>query len=273
MSSNVDRTIGGITGARYSCLGVVDDGRRRKGFTTTSLLLGNLQHRGLNGFEALSSPEAVSKVSDWMLAMGTSGDIAWKEGPDYMSTRWRGRSRRRKRSQSNSRSRDRWISREVGARARRRGIGLACTYGSILTVVTLLLASMATSARAAFINFENCLGQPTTEADPLPLQFIPHHVWAVYDTEDNNNLNITVYGNVSGTATKEPYPPPDDPRWSDPEENLGKIEDLSEDNNKYSTLLTKLNVLSFTPYQTPSRFCDSVVQGECPLAPVFFANA
>lgn len=140
-------------------------------------------------------------------------------------------------------------------------------------MIALLLISMVTSTRAAFINFENCLSRSTIEADPLPLQFIPQHVWAVFDTDVDNTLNITVYGNVSGTATDEPYPPPNDPRWSDPKETLGKIVDLSVDNNKYSTLLTKLNVLSFTPHESPSRFCNSLIQGDCPLGPVFYANA
>ncbi|KAK2756117.1 hypothetical protein FQN54_005525 [Arachnomyces sp. PD_36] len=132
---------------------------------------------------------------------------------------------------------------------------------------------MATSAHAAFINFENCLPSSIVDSDPRILQFIPQHVWAAFDPDEGDNLNITVYGNVSGTATDEPYPAPRDPRWSNPEETLGKIVDLSVENNKYSTLLTKLNVLSFTPYEKPTRFCDSVIQGECPLAPVFYVNA
>lgn len=242
--------------------------QQRHGF-----LLGYLRHRGLKYLEALSSAEAVSKYL-WKLVMGVSYDTAWENAPDDISTRRHGRSRRRKRDQTCSNSRGIWtsIKHDVWTRRRRR-LYPGHIFTPTLIAVVLLFVSIVPSAHAVFVNFENCLDRRTIEADPLPLQFVPLHVWAVFDTEEDNNLNITVFGNVSGTATKEPYPAPDDPHWLDPEEELGKIVDLSKSNNKYSTLLAKLSVLSFTPHEKPSRFCNSVNQGECPLSPVFDANA
>lgn len=254
---------------RNNCLGVA--GRKQKE-QRNLLFLEHLQHRGLNDLEALSSAEAVSEHC-WKLVMGVPYDTARENGPDYISTRRRSRSRRRKRDEACSNSRNTWLSIKHDARIRRRRLCLRSAYTHTLIMVGLLLLSMVSSTYATFINFENCLDRATIESDPLPLQFIPQHVWAVFDTEEDNNLNITVYGNVSGTATKERYPAPDDPQWSDPDETLGKIVDLSVDNNKYSTLITKLSVLSFTSHNKPSRFCNSVTQGECPLGPVFDANA
>jgi hypothetical protein len=35
-----------------------------------------------------------------------------------------------------------------------------------------------------------------------------------------------------------------------------------------------VDVVSFSPYNDASRFCDAVTQGgPCPLGPVFYANA
>ena len=138
---------------------------------------------------------------------------------------------------------------------------------------TLLLASTAASSvNATFIPFTNCLDDPILNSDPLQLQFIPLMVDASIDSSPASarHLDVTVYGNVSGLATQEPYPAPDDPQWDDPNSSIGKIVDLNEANNKYSTLFAKLNALSFTPYiADPARFCQSVTQGECPLGPVF----
>jgi hypothetical protein len=86
------------------------------------------------------------------------------------------------------------------------------------------------------------------------------------------NLNITVYGNVTGVMPQQPYPAPDDPQWANPNGTVGKIVDVDLTNNKFSTLFMRLDVLSFTPYKVSSRFCDSLIQGKCPLGPVFNAN-
>lgn len=140
---------------------------------------------------------------------------------------------------------------------------------------TLLLASTAVSSvNAAFVPFKNCLDDSIVHSDPLQLQFVPLLVSASIDpSSDSRSLDVTVYGNVSGLASQQPYPPPDDPAWEDRNKSIGKIVGVDKDNNKYSTLFAKLNVLSFTPYiADPAKFCDSVTQGDCPLGPVFNVN-
>jgi DNA-binding transcriptional regulator PaaX len=133
---------------------------------------------------------------------------------------------------------------------------------------------MVSPAAAAYLNFQNCLSKTIIDSNPLQLQFVPLNATVTFNPSDTlHTLNVTVYGNVSGLATDVTYPAPDDPQWTNPNDTVGKIIDLSKSNNKYTTLFTNLNVLSFTPYQNPSRFCTSVTQGECPLAPVFYANA
>lgn len=131
--------------------------------------------------------------------------------------------------------------------------------------------SLVAPSLAVFHKFDNCLEKSTQNSSPLQLQFIPSNVSVNFDSVDPlHTLNITVYGNVSGTADQSSsYPAPDDPQWNDPNSTVGKIVDLSKSNNKYSTLATNVKVLNFAPYSHPSRFCDDLVQGHCPLGPVF----
>lgn len=142
----------------------------------------------------------------------------------------------------------------------------------MLQIVILLL--LALTADAALVPFSNCLDNSILKSRPLQLQFVPLFVDASFNSSSvEKNLTVTVYGNVTGLATEEPYPPPDDPRWSDPNVTLGKIEDVDQSTNLYTTLFTELDVLTFKIHKAPSRpFCDAVVQGECPLGPVFNVN-
>lgn len=139
----------------------------------------------------------------------------------------------------------------------------------------LLLVILVSPAYAALVNFDNCLPASTIASNPQKLQFVPLDVSVKFDlTNSLHNLNITVYGNVSGTADQSSsYPSPDDPQWTNPNATVGKIVDLNTANNKYSTLITTVDVVSFSPYSGPTRFCDSIIQGECPLGPVFYSNA
>ena len=141
--------------------------------------------------------------------------------------------------------------------------------------VTALLAWTNPITSAAWVHFDNCLDRGIVYSNPVQLQFVPLNVSArLNSTDASHNLNVTIYGNVTGSATTLPPPPPDDLRWGLDNETLGKIVDLSPSNFKYSTLFARFAVLSYTPYQhDPSRFCDSLVQGRCPLAPVFHSNA
>ena len=140
----------------------------------------------------------------------------------------------------------------------------------VVMVVVLLVVS---PVRAVLLDFDNCLDESVVNSRQL--QFVPLDVDVTFDLVDPlRPLNITVYGNVSGTADQSSsYPSPDDPLWLDPTNSVGKIEDLDVENNKYSTLLKSVEVVSFTPYSDAARFCDSVIQGDCPLGPVFYANS
>ena len=128
---------------------------------------------------------------------------------------------------------------------------------------------------AAFINFENCLNPNIINSNPPLLQFRPLFVNAAFNsTAASHNINVTVYGNVTGKATQEQYPLPDDPQWANPNATLGKIPFADKANNKQSTFDAIFNVLDYTPYDAPATgFCDTLVHGQCPLGPVFYANA
>ncbi|KAI9680918.1 MAG: hypothetical protein M1829_000998 [Trizodia sp. TS-e1964] len=139
---------------------------------------------------------------------------------------------------------------------------------------TLLLCSILCSqARAAFVSFENCLDPIIINSSPLQLQFIPSVAAATFNTTDSShNMNVTVWGNVSGSATPlTPLPPPTDRSWTNPNITVGKIADI--EGTVASTLSSKVTYLSYTPYQNYSRFCDQLINGTCPLGPVFVANS
>jgi hypothetical protein len=138
----------------------------------------------------------------------------------------------------------------------------------------LILANCLPVVAAAYVEFSNCLDSNIVNSDPQLLQFVPLNVSAVFDPASSNQpLNITVYGNVTGKTTDEPYPPADDPAWNDTSSLFGKIPDFINGDPAYTTLLGSLNVLSYTPYTVPpERFCNTTVQGECPLKPSFYSN-
>lgn len=121
----------------------------------------------------------------------------------------------------------------------------------------VLLAFLSSSTYAVLLEFENCLDM--TIIDSEQLQFIPLNVSATLNmTNSLYPLDIIVYGNVSGTAPGN--------------SSETKIIDLDVANNNYSTLKTSIQVASFIPYSEPTRFCDSITQGECPLGPQFDGN-
>ncbi|KIW30770.1 uncharacterized protein PV07_02472 [Cladophialophora immunda] len=158
----------------------------------------------------------------------------------------------------------------------RRRLHQRWNCSSPLAMAIFLLVLCVPSVRGAYVDFRNCLDSNIVNSNPRILQFDPFNVSAVFNsssTSDRHHLNITVYGNVTGKATEQPYPPPDDPSWENPNDTFGKIPDLSESNNKYTTLFTRVNFLGYTPWNAdPSRFCESVIHGECPLAPAFYVN-
>lgn len=135
-------------------------------------------------------------------------------------------------------------------------------------------AALVGLSTAAFVTFENCMSPNIIGSDPRQLQFRPLFVEATFNAAaPSHNLNVTVYGNVSGIATDEPLPRFGDPRWDNPNETLGKIPELDISNNKYTTLKAAFKVLDYTPYTAvPIPFCSQLIQGQCPLAPSFNAN-
>lgn len=145
-----------------------------------------------------------------------------------------------------------------------------------LLLLLLLLASWLPLASAVFINFENCLEKLwLRDAARSPyLQFTPLYVWATFDTlNPNHRLNVTVYGNVSGQAQSGQLPDPTDAQWSDPNNTFGKIVDLDPKNNKYTTLFWENEALTYSAWASPGgQFCESVINGSCPLAPRFPQN-
>ncbi len=157
--------------------------------------------------------------------------------------------------------------------SRRRKKGMAAL--KFLQRVLLMSLLYLQPVSAAFINFENCLSPNIINSNPLQLQFRPLFVYVAFNsTAASHNINVTVYGNVTGIATQQPYPGPNDPQWTNPNATVGKIPDVDKVNNKFSTLTATFNVLDYTPYDAPAtKFCNTTVHGQCPLGPAFFANA
>ncbi|RYP27305.1 hypothetical protein DL768_011291 [Monosporascus sp. mg162] len=132
---------------------------------------------------------------------------------------------------------------------------------------------------AVLIPFSNCLSYNYVHPDPghdLQLQWVPLFVDAIFDTEGPaHNLRVTVWGNVTGQIGRGELPPPDDPRWSDPEDILwGKIRDLPEpdepdETRKATTLRTTVDFLTYQPHLSYRNFCQNILNGSCPLGPVF----
>ncbi|KAF2644454.1 hypothetical protein P280DRAFT_171858 [Massarina eburnea CBS 473.64] len=147
--------------------------------------------------------------------------------------------------------------------------------GALSTLLLLLLTlALLPVANAVYLNFDNCLDKTYREADtPQRLQFVPKYFWADFNTSaPSHNLNVTIYGNVSGQSTNETYPPSTSPVWSDPSNKFGKIYDNSTASNLYTTLFADFKTLTYSSWSSGSlRFCNYTVggQSECPLGPVF----
>lgn len=139
--------------------------------------------------------------------------------------------------------------------------------------VVLIWLLLAHCPFAAFINFDNCLSQNEIDAqDPKPLQFVPLFASASFNTSSgSHNLNLTVYGNVAGIATIEPYPDLKNQTWrDDPNDTVGKIPDLAgpPGDEKYTTFGTMLKVLGYIAYDPPeTRLCNTSALTPCPFIP------
>lgn len=147
---------------------------------------------------------------------------------------------------------------------------------SFFTLLLIVILSALPLTNAVFINFDNCLDRAYRRAEPALLQFTPYFVWAKFDnTDPAHNLNVTVYGNVSGQYTSRAYPPPTDPLWTNPKDSFGKIPNAWGANANSpgvaTTFFTTFDVLTYNSYSTPdgSAFCENTINKPCPLAPVF----
>lgn len=169
--------------------------------------------------------------------------------------------------------------------------------GWISGYLMVLIASLwIMPASAVLIDFQNCLSdtvQNSGNGNPSQrdLQITPLFVNAVFNTTDpNHNLNVTVWGNVSGSAiatgTKYVLPSANDTAyWNSNDTSAGgKIlnEPYPEDPHPfYTTLSNKVNVLTYEPWNNLENFCDEIAaysnashsNYSCPLAPSFSANA
>ncbi|KAI5306508.1 hypothetical protein KEM56_000557 [Ascosphaera pollenicola] len=148
---------------------------------------------------------------------------------------------------------------------------ISAVYATLLLLVPFLLIP---PTLAGFVHFEDCLPDSTISSDPPQLQFNPHFVWASIDPSASNNLTVTVYGNVSGISVNpssdDTLPAPGDPAWSDNNQTAGKI--VNVDGN-YTTLISKYSVLgNVFGHPKPTPFCTNMVQGSCPISPVFDSN-
>ena len=150
---------------------------------------------------------------------------------------------------------------------------------SLSTAFLSLACLWAQPVSATLIPFSNCLPEKYVHPDPgdnLQLQWVPQYVDAAFDTKSSShNLRVIIWGNVTGRIGTEPLPPADDPRWADPSELLwAKIQDtpypnLPDGQRKATTLHTSVDVLTYDPYVLPTNFCNGIVNGTCPLGPVF----
>lgn len=121
--------------------------------------------------------------------------------------------------------------------------------------------------------FTNCLSESYRENDPTLLQWVPLYAEARFDTENtSHNLEVIVYGNVTGTRENVTLPAPDDPYWDNNDDTPGKIirTPKSGEGKKATTLFRKVNVATFEPFTEVVDFCQAgLVNAQCPLGPVF----
>lgn len=140
---------------------------------------------------------------------------------------------------------------------------------SMVALLSVLL--LAQPAAAVLVPFENCLKDSYRYNDPKLLQWVPLFADASFDAD--YRLQMTMWGNVTGSLYQVTLPPPDSPNWKDPTKLDGKILNVPEPNSdhpKVTTLHRKVNVLTYEPWHEDVNFCDaSLVNSSCPLPPVF----
>lgn len=126
-----------------------------------------------------------------------------------------------------------------------------------MVFLSLLIPAFCLVVSAVHVNFDDCLPpniRSSSSSSTQQLHFTPQTVDAVLAPNANQKLNITVTGKVSGLATWTRGNSSDDP---------GTIVDADPN---YTTLFTTWTYLGKDIYRPPSsRFCKSLVSGECPI--------
>ncbi|KAF2404385.1 hypothetical protein EJ06DRAFT_469410, partial [Trichodelitschia bisporula] len=146
------------------------------------------------------------------------------------------------------------------------------TWSSVLLPL-FLLALLSRTTEAVYVAFENCLDRKYLTLEPKPLQFVPYFVNAKFNnTDEKHNLNITIYGNVTGN-NDAPYRAPSDPRWKNDNDTYGKI--VGATKHHYTTLFTNVDVLTYSSWDAPaSSFCNATrSDDDCPWGPLFDGNS
>jgi len=148
--------------------------------------------------------------------------------------------------------------------------------GTMAYFLTICLCVVPTSA--VLLRFENCLNNEYIAKTPKLLQFVPKFLDAVFDTSNSDhNLNITVWGNVTGTGPEKliVLPPQESDYWTSNQTNLGgKIMNQPDETYNFgTTLFNKINVLTYQPWEENDNFCERMLNQPCPVAPVFNPNA
>jgi len=154
--------------------------------------------------------------------------------------------------------------------------GLLSLFSRVRSV--LLFSILIQVSAAAFIPFDNCLEESYKNNIPVPLQWVPLYVDATFNTTDpKHTLKVTMWGNVTGAFFNVALPPPGSPDWDDLTKTDGKIVDEPDpgvSNPMLTTLHSKINFLTYIPWNDNTNFCNSSLQNAtCPLGPVFDGNA
>jgi hypothetical protein len=160
------------------------------------------------------------------------------------------------------------------SRTRGNGIGRCGISGYMMILAACLLIIPAAAVQ---VEFQNCLSEAYLNGNQL--QFDALYVDAVFNTaEPSHNLIITVWGNVtgSGPGVVVDLPPyTNTSYWNSNQTDLGgKIEDEpnpSLADPKLTTLFSKINVLTYEPWNETIDFCSKLINASCPLGPSFFS--
>lgn len=138
-------------------------------------------------------------------------------------------------------------------------------------LLALIVSFLIVPASAVLLEFDNCLSESYKDGNPKQLQFVPYWLDAVFNTTDpSHNLQVTVWGDVTGFGGQNQSAPPlnsNESYWNPANDSTvygGKIINIpnagATDPNlvKYTTLSNKVNVLTYEPYDHSEQFCANL---------------